>query len=183
VDGKRRFDIIAKGRSAPPQIRLAMLRSLLEDRFTLIVRDEMRDLPVYTLTALRTDRLGPMLRPSSVNCDAARAAGPPRGSTLPKCVVRVSPGLIEAEGVTLDMLMSNGLARYVDDRVIVNRTGLEGRYDLRLEWAPTGRGGTPTLADGPSLFTALQEQLGLELQAERDSVSVFVVIAGEPQLD
>jgi len=181
----QRFDIIAKAPNASPQTRLLMMQSFLDDRFKLIIRDELRDLPVYALMVLRIDRLGPMLRPSTVDCAAARAAGPPPGGTLPQCVVRVSPGLIDGEGVTLDMLMSNGLARYVDDRPIVNRTGLDGRFDFRLEWAPTGRGGVPAAAlDGPSLFTALQEQLGLKLQPQRAMVGVFVVARAElPELD
>ena len=81
-----------------------------------------------------------------------------------------------------------GLSRFVEDRLVVDRTGLTGRFDLSLEWTPASRGfgPTPSLppglpepapphADGPSIFTALQEQLGLKLQPTTGAVEVLVI--------
>jgi uncharacterized protein (TIGR03435 family) len=70
-------------------------------------------------------------------------------------------------------------------RTVVNRTGLAGRYDLDLEFSPTGPlqaspdAGDAGGASGPSIFTALQEQLGLKLQAEKGPVDVLIVDRAE----
>ena len=69
------------------------------------------------------------------------------------------------------------------DRIVLDRTGLTGRYDYELRWTPVGRGGGPapvaTDPDRPSLFTALQEQLGLKLEPQRAPVEVLVIDAAK----
>ena len=103
--------------------------------------------------------------------------GPQRCGSL-----QFGPGSFIAKGAGLDML-TNSLANRTPitgiDRVVLDRTGLTGRYDYELRWTPVGRNGGPAPAaddpDRPSLFTALQEQLGLKLEPQRAPIEVLVI--------
>ena len=189
-----RFDVLAvepagvqggspTGASTPG---LLMLRSLLEDRFKLKVHFESRDLRVYALVLSKPGSLGPRLRQRTATCEAVAkglAAGEP-------CRGHVFPGTLSARGVTMTQFVS-GLARLMPDvgRSVVDRTGLTGSFDVDLTWTPDrtpmampmppGGDGTVTIPpvdpNGPSLFTALQEQLGLRLEASRGPVQVLVI--------
>ena len=90
--------------------------------------------------------------------------------------------------------LTNVLARFVN-RTVVDKTGLTGNYDLDLQWTPDqmpqGRGdpppGAPALPaidpNGPSIFTAVQEQLGLKLDSTRGSVDVLVIDRAEHPME
>lgn len=191
-----RFDIAAKGQGNPtPEDMQSMLRGLLADRFGLVVHTETREMPVYALTLARADgRLGPKLKESTTDCAAplgrgrsGGAAAPPPGpapSGAPMaCGMRVGPGSVTAGGMALSQLATS-LAP-MTGRVIEDRTGLTARYDLELSWTPDqgmGPGGPPRDAPAPpssdgggSLFTAMQEQLGLKLESTRGQVTVIVI--------
>ncbi len=131
------------------------LQSLLADRFKLRVHHETRQLQRYRLTRARTDgALGPRLRRSA--CATADA-----------CAMQYGPNRYKFEGITIARFaadLSGNLAQ-----VIADDTGLAGRYDLELEWS------LDQTDDKPSLFTAIQEQLGLNLVAERGPVDVVVI--------
>ncbi|HET9191350.1 MAG TPA: TIGR03435 family protein [Vicinamibacterales bacterium] len=181
-----RWDIVAQG---PPlkdpssqQLLRQMLRNLLVDRFKLNSRRETREVPVYALVHARSDRqLGPQIRPSTLDCAAqiaaARAPGTARGS-IQQCGRRVGPGYMATFGMSLKdfgAALSTSAGRFV-----IDATGLTDRFDLELKWNPepgTTDAGAP--ADGASLFTALQEQLGLRLEARRAPVNVFVLETAE----
>jgi uncharacterized protein (TIGR03435 family) len=179
-----RFDITAKAAdAATPQQMLLMLRTLLADRFQLVMHTGARDTPVFALVRARADgRLGPQLRASSVDCDAVRA-GVARGSApaasdgRPVCAGRARPGFITAGAMAMDELARN-MSRLVG-RVIVDRTGLQDRYDFDLKFVPDGdlatapRDGAPP--ELPSLYVALEEQLGLKLEPQRAPVDVAVI--------
>jgi uncharacterized protein (TIGR03435 family) len=186
-----RFDVNARadGERSPAEIR-HMVRPLLAERFKLIVHSETREMPVYVLTAARTDRkLGPTLRESDATCaEEARNFFPAAPAFPPACGdFRASARTLTARGMTMP-----GLARLLSGRVgrpVLDRTGLEQAYDLEIEWssdlglqqAPPGSAGASELTpDGVSLFTALQEQLGLRLQATRGPVDVIVIDRVEP---
>ena len=201
-----RFDVIAKaagdpapGPSGPPPIMFEMLRTLLADRFHLKLHFEMREVPVFALVLARTDgKLGPQFRQTDVDCGAliraARgAAGPPpplpTPGERPKCGARVFPGNVSAGAQTLTQI-ANGLARLRDvNRQVIDRTGLTGAYDTDLVWTPDNgslpqgdrpAGGPPLPPidpNGPSLFTAIQEQWGLKLEPTKASVNVLVIDA------
>ena len=190
-----RFDVTAVAQGDPSQDqRRAMLRALLVERFKLIVREEQRQLPVFELTMARSDRVpGPGLRRSTVNCEALLAAGSPLpspgpGEPLP-CVMTFGFGRVAATGMTLEQLASMGLTRFAG-RPVINRTELEGPFDWTLIWTPDNlpprAPGTPPDQpirvngididpNGPPLPTALQEQLGLKLNASRGAVPVLVI--------
>jgi uncharacterized protein (TIGR03435 family) len=200
-----RFDVTAVSqtddRSAPPATagepprQQLMLRSLLADRFGLKVRKETRDMPVYALVVARKDgALGPQLRRSPVDCAALfgasqRGEARPPAEGMPQCSTSVAPGRITGRSRTLpqfatalSMLANTGSSL---NRLVVDRTGLEGNFDVDLTFTPdnlppVGPGGPrpamPSIdPNGPSLFAALQEQLGLKLESQRGPVEVLVI--------
>jgi uncharacterized protein (TIGR03435 family) len=161
-----RFDVDARaadefptGEDGPAAPRRLMLQALLEDRFKLQVHHEARQGPVYALLFARNDRApGPNFHRSSIDC-----AAPPPGTR--GCTARIGPGRIAAAGTTVAQF-ANLLPRFVD-RVVIDSTGLMGRYDLELKWTPGGA--------VPSLLTALQEQLGLQLQSQTGPIDTLVI--------
>ena len=193
-----RFDIVAKARGdvSTDQLRV-MLRALLADRFRMVARNTTADMPIYALRLSRNDGvLGPRLRRTpDIDCVgfiADRGGVPPPlprdPKDVPTCVIRAEPGLIVARSRTIPDLTMVAFPRVVEDRVVVDRTGLKGNYDVLVEWTPDRRPFAaatdlppglpvppPPLAGGPSIFTALQEQLGLKLQSERGPVEVLLI--------
>ena len=181
-----RFDITAKApEAATPDQMLLMLRTLLADRFTLVMHLEARETPVFALVRARADgRLGPQLRVSSTaDCDAARAEQA-RGAALassdgrPICGGRARAGVITAGAVSMEELARN-MSRLVG-RLIVDRTGLQGRFDFDLTFTPEAEltaapGASASPGALPSLFVALEEQLGLKLESQRAPVDVVVI--------
>lgn len=163
-----------------------MVRRLLSERFTLRTHAESRELPFYALVKARADgRLGERLTPSAVDCPAllearASAAAPiQRANAPPVCLWRIGFGPAGAM-MTLDGAPLPRLARLLQPmlgRLVSDQTGLAGTFDIRLEFAPEQTAATFPLAprapadaaprDGMSLFTALEEQLGLRLESRR----------------
>jgi len=196
-----RFDVVAKGSgplapAAPgtPGPIQVMMKSLLADRFKLVARIEKKEMPIYALIQARGDgRLGPQLKASTIDCaavNAGRRGGPPPGppdfnGAPPQCGMMVRPGGVKAGGVPINQILD--LLSQNVQRIVVDRTGLTGNFDIDLTWTPEqlpqGRGdpppGAPALPpidpNGPSLFSALQEQLGLKLDSTRGPVDVLVV--------
>jgi uncharacterized protein (TIGR03435 family) len=175
------------GSAPPPQI--LMLRAMLADRFKLKVHTETRERPVYVLMVARADgRLGPKLTKSTIDCQAmmagARAGGappapPPLSPTgRPVCGLRMGPGIFSGGNISM-IGFANALAKFAG-RPVVDKTGLPGNWDLEVEFAPDqvpNVNGAPAAVnpDLPSLFTALQEQLGLKLEAQRGGVDILVI--------
>jgi uncharacterized protein (TIGR03435 family) len=190
--------------------RASMLIPVLEERFNLKYHHEMRELPSYALGVAKggpklkvssvTDlppgfkpplpgdnsRTGP---PAPGANDGGSGPNPGRGNM----VRMMGPGHIEAEGSGLEIL-----ARILSQqlgRTVVDKTGLTGNYDYALNWTPdtapppmpggAPEGGPPhndigNIGVGPSLFTALQEQMGLKLESEKGKVDVIVIDRIEP---
>ena len=181
-----RYDITAKAAEAATSDQMTrMFRPLLADRFKLVMHIDARDAPIFALVRARGDgRLGPQLRVSSVaDCDATRAAQA-RGAALaagdgrPICAGRAQAGSIIAGAVSMEELARN--TSRMAGRVVVDRTGLQGRYDFELKFNPDGEltaapaAGRPPDAL-PSFFVALEEQLGLKLEPQRAPVDVVVI--------
>jgi uncharacterized protein (TIGR03435 family) len=187
-----RFDVVGKAqRAVPVDEKLTMLRSLLADRFKLVVHDETRELPIFALVKARRDgTLGARLRKAGVDCAALATSGrfpeAPRPGARPTCGMTVRPGGFAAGGITMAQLTSALSSAWPSlDRLIVDRTGLDGSFDVDLEWTPDQMPpgppppGAPSLPpidpNGPSIFAALQEQLGLKLESTRGPVEVVVI--------
>jgi len=150
-----------------------MVRHLLAERFKLQLRKETRQLPVYDLVLDRKDgRFGPGLKIFDGTCapqPTVDASGRPDFSGM--CgFSRYTPTVITGRGMLMEQL-AVGLATWPDvQRVVRNLTGLDGRYEIKLEYTPA-----PPVDSGPSLFTAIREQLGLKLSAGTGPVEVLVI--------
>jgi uncharacterized protein (TIGR03435 family) len=181
-----RFDITAKADAPTSAEQLhAMLRTLLADRFKLAVHTEERNAPIYALVLLRRDgKLGPNLRIAEADCATLRAAaqgGQPPGSNNSPCGFVSQPNRTAMRGVTMDQLAGQ-LSRATNGVKVVNKTGLSGFFDFDITWTPDASRGTFDRArfpsvdpDGPSIFTAVQEQLGLKLESQKGEGEVLVI--------
>jgi uncharacterized protein (TIGR03435 family) len=156
-----RFDIIAKPPSGSPRDQYReMMQALLADRFKLFIHHESRMLPAFALVVGKTG--------------AKMQKGEPGGPH-----VDVENTKLTGTGMTMANLAET-LSRHVD-RPVVDKTGLDGFFDLHLEWSPEEKTSDEKSASGappppgPSIFTAVQEQLGLRLQAEKLPIDVIVV--------
>jgi uncharacterized protein (TIGR03435 family) len=188
------FDIIGKAPAGVPitiDNIMAMMRDTLAERFQLKTRLEMRERPVYALVQIKPGALGPKLAPAKGDCPSMNgprgrgmpppAAAPPTPAML-RCGGTTRPGAVSVHGMPLDAFTR--LVGPIVGRMVINRTGLEGDWDLDLEFTPEGLNpvagappGAPASApsDLPSVFTAVQEQLGLKLESTRAPVEVLVI--------
>jgi uncharacterized protein (TIGR03435 family) len=184
------FDIIAKAEGWPTMSQVhAMMRSLLAERFALRTHRETRETPIYELVVARADkRLGAQLQPATSECRPVRVPNgmpkpppPPPGGPGPEAIPQSDDGMDMRCGALFGpgfiTLRQFTMARFAHDltmvarRVVVDRTGLKDRYDIDVEFSPEFRPapppGAPEIAappsDAPSLFTAIEEQLGLKL--------------------
>jgi uncharacterized protein (TIGR03435 family) len=193
-----RFEITAKAEglvNAPAggrDLLLAMMRTLLADRFQLRLHRESRQLPIFNLVLDRSDgKLGPRLRPEDAQCVSLSTPAAPTVDRSRWCgFTRVAAGAISARGMAIDDFASGISTRPDIQRVIRNRTGLSGKFDLDLEYAPSSLAQTDALVpstrpeSGVDLFTAFREQLGLKLESASGPVDVMVIDRSEkPTLD
>jgi uncharacterized protein (TIGR03435 family) len=166
------FDVEAKsdasvdeqmGKLTPDQAKqqkLAMLRSLLADRFKLVTHTETRELPIYQLVVARG---GAKLKPN------------PGGNSW-----GTGNNSIHVQGGDDSLaILADRLADAVG-RVVVNNTGITGQFDMRLKWTPDDQpppmlNGAPDTNPPPDIFTAIQEQLGLKLEPAKGPVPVLVI--------
>jgi uncharacterized protein (TIGR03435 family) len=180
--GSDRFDINATAQAPATGPRSTdgltlMLQSLLADRFKLAAHKESREMPIYSLVVAKN---GPKFKDISAqdnSNDTARRPG----------AVVVRRGLLIAWEIPVAGLL-NSLSNILG-RTVVDRTGLTGKYDLKVEWrpdemqvsmfnamgVPDGFGAPAPDWQGPALFTALEEQLGLQLSSQKGLVETLVI--------
>jgi uncharacterized protein (TIGR03435 family) len=147
-----------------------MIQRLLADRFKLVLHHETREFPI---NALMIAKGGAKLTPVTV--DFAMMHPTPDGWM--GGLHNPRPGLTEGRAATIKMLVDT-LNRQpeLSGRLIVDATGLQGNYDFNLSWTPDrDLGAAPAEAVGPSLFTALQEQLGLKIESRKAAVDCIVI--------
>src|SRR4051812_21428401 len=162
----QQFEFIATTRADAPKQEVtaqlpALIRAALEDRFKLKGHLEMRPVPIFAL--VRAKRNGPLLRLSSAGTEQWTGSG---------------REYVSATRMTLEQLARQLTSLNAAGRVVVDRTGLGGAYDVDLYWSPERTavtGPVPPEVDGPSLFTAVQEQLGLRLDPRTEPQDVYVV--------
>jgi uncharacterized protein (TIGR03435 family) len=151
-----RFDIVAKtAAGADVEGARRMLRWLLAERLRLVARTEQRP---FSFVALVPAKGGVKLTPA-VDGDSAPGSG--------------APGIIVGRQMPMSVLMSL-LSRFENQR-FVDKTGLTGRYQIKLEWVPDN----DAARSGASLSEALQEQLGLRMERRREPLDVIVVEGAE----
>lgn len=176
----------------PPEQRILQVRlrvqSLLADRFKLLVRDETKEIPVYALVIAKN---GPKLREAKPGDTYPNGIKGPDG--------RSHPGMWWVEGgkltgqalpmASLVMILSQSCQLELG-RTVLDQTGLKGKYDIALKWTPDqssagmfmgtagvkpGAESAPPDSSGPSLFTAIQEQLGLKLESTKGPTEAIVI--------
>ena len=191
--GADRFDIEARAvATATPDDVRAMLRSMLADRFRLESHVEPREMSIYSLVTARGDsRLGTSLRRSPGECTPISpppgAPGPPPpppgaglglGGFAFRCPSAFLPGRVSIRAIDMRGFSIVLWRRATVGRPVTDRTGLSGEFDIDLFYAPYGENinGAPLPTDGlPSIFTAVQEQLGLRLESTRGPVDILVI--------
>jgi uncharacterized protein (TIGR03435 family) len=169
-----RYDVNAIGKqNATLQETAVMVRSLLRDRFRLAAHMDRRDLPVYFMVLARADgRLLPGLRRSAVDCadpDARKKAVAAARDTRIVCGITFDTGVYTAGGVAVSALL--GTLTSASGRAVLDRTGLTDTYDIELKWTPL----PDPNSDNVSIFTAVQEQLGLKLENGTAPLDVVVI--------
>lgn len=156
VEAKMDSDTAASlGKLAPEEFvkqRQLMMQALLADRFAIKVHHTTKELPIYELSVARA---GSKLRRSATDTGGNMMNGSAR---------------IDARAVSMRSLAAN--LSFTVGRIVVDKTGLEGSYDFTVDFAPEGADASDTR---PSLFTALEEQLGLKLVPSKGPVDVIVV--------
>jgi uncharacterized protein (TIGR03435 family) len=173
------IEAVAQGNPTDREYR-AMLRSLLEERFRLKTHRETREIDVYGLVPDRPDRKpGPKVKAWGGTCASGKAPRPEGDPTMPRCTGAFrAPGLV-LEGVTMiplaEMLSTQ---RPLLGRIVQDRTGLPGTWNIELEF--DFRAANQPDYTGPSIFTALKEQLGLKLEAAKGPLEVLVVESASP---
>lgn len=169
--GAEHYDIVAvtPGEVRPSRDKqMAMLRSLLTDRFKLAFHREQKDFSIFELDVAKG---GPKLKASTA---------PPDDPAALISTVYPQRMLLPARNATMGEFASL-MQRAILDRPVVDKTGLSGRYDFDLEWAPDQSqfgGDIPAASpDAPSapLFIAIQQQLGLKLEATKGPIAALVV--------
>ena len=177
-------------REAAMEAQRLRIQALLADRFGMTVHHDTKELPVYALVVAKG---GAKLHVAAVTPDGAEppASPNPKGPMFKGRGMRMGRGELSGQSAPLSLLaetLSNQIGR-----TVVDRTGLTGLYDFTLKWtpdesqppmfpgpreAPEGRppGDRAANADsGPSIFTAIQEQLGLKLESQKGPVPILVI--------
>jgi len=191
-----RYEIVAKAEGDASQAGQAsvasqgmmngpMMQAVLEDRFKLKTHRETREVPVYALTVARSGpKLQPFVEGTCIPLAARTSSEQPAPGQTPFCKNRISikrPNLVaDVQATTLsDFAGTLGIAL---DRPLVDKTAIAGKFDFHLEFAideSTPLGGpaveAPDPARGASIFTAVQEQLGLRIESAKGSVEVLVI--------
>ena len=144
-----RYDILAEAPENTSRGDLSlMLQALLADRFKLVIRREVRESTVYALVVAKN---GLKLKRSEPGAQYTMRAGR-EGMSAVKMPLHMLADLL------------SGYAQ----RIVVDKTGVEGDYDFKFDWSPRD-------PDAPSLFTAVQEQLGLKLESEKAAVEFLII--------
>ncbi len=165
--------------------RQRMLQALLADRFKLTIHRETKELPIYALVVAKDGAKFQEAKPGDTY---------PNGIKGPDGHAGAGMMFMGREGLTAQGLPIADLVRHLSrqlGRTVVDKTGLTGKYDFTLKWAPDerqapmfkgtegsqpGTGGTSAPeSSGPSIFTAIQEQLGLKLESEKGPVDILVI--------
>jgi uncharacterized protein (TIGR03435 family) len=158
-------------RSLSLEQRRSMLQKLLADRFKLSVHHELKDFPVFFLVPAKT---GPKLQ---------EAAAPPNSlggvKGYDSLITRSGKGFLEVKNFTMADLAK--ILVYSTGRIVIDKTGLTNRYDFSLKWTPMPApssdaefSASPS-GSGSSIFAALQEQLGLRLEAQKYPLEITVI--------
>jgi uncharacterized protein (TIGR03435 family) len=166
--------LVAKAlQTTPPDDLRLMLRTLLAERFRLAIHTDQRIGPAYALVLAKT---GPKLLPSEAALLTDQRCGPAEGAAGQKHV--------SCQHITMAILADQlqEMATRDIDIPVVNQTGLTGAYNFRLDWTPAVRAAADASAApstdapaGPTLFDAVETQLGLKLERTKLPLPIVVI--------
>jgi uncharacterized protein (TIGR03435 family) len=148
--------------------RSSMLQPLLADRFHLKVHFETKDFPVYNLVLAKGGPKFQQAKPENIDDN---------GIGITCHVTRESLGDTQRQGCTVASLTD--LLRYNTGRTVIDKTGLTGLYDFELHWSSDNTPADSPAAAYPTIFTAVQEQLGLKLESSTAPLDVLVIDSAE----
>jgi uncharacterized protein (TIGR03435 family) len=174
----------ANGGIGIERLRL-MLQALLADRFKLTLHRETKNLQVYELVVAEG---GPKIQEASPVSTNPNAVSGPGGRLKGQGMMKMGPGELTDQGAALDLLVQQ--LSWQLGRTVLDKTGLMGKYNFTLRWTPgESEAGMAMLMGSrpapdntqssdsfrPSLFTAIQEQLGLKLEPQTSPMQTLVV--------
>ena len=177
-----RYVILGQAPAETPRATMiAMLKTLLIERFALKSHVESKEVDAYALVTARNDgKLGPKLLKWDGTCNGKPAPPAQPNATGPRCAAFFRPPGMFMRGVTMTVV-ANMLSAQITNlgRPVVDKTGLTGEFDFDLEttFAPAAANAGAADTTAPSVFVALQEQLGLKLEPTRTTVKVLVIDA------
>lgn len=179
----RRFDVEAK--VVGPDVaaydklddkdRLPLLKALLQERLGLQAHIEIKELPVYDLVVAKGGlkmAVAPPDPPKSDTPEDAKSGTPGRHNGN----MRMTMGTMSGQGLPMQQIANQ--ISYIVNRTVHNKTGLDGKYDIDLKWTSEANGqkqDNGSTDTAPSIFTAVQEQLGLKLQSTKGPVDTLVI--------
>ena len=184
------FDIKASAKGSPgEEEEHLMVQRLVEEKFKLAIHHEVQRIPIYALVMVEPLRLGPQLtlHSDSAKCSNSRLEQPGPSEPMPSYCqgffMNPRPGNMRETGNEVVMERLSTFLSQSLDRTVIDRTGLNGFYDFAIQFAPSWGWGSEPSADGsappssglPSIFTAVREQLGLELVPQTAPVDVIVI--------
>lgn len=169
----QKYDLDAKASGAlgEPAARV-MIQTLLVERFQLRFHRETRQLPVYFLKLAKTGMTGPELHPSPSG-DCGKVPAEPAAAN-PCGALGMSNGRFNGHRTNMEELATD--LSVILGRPVFDKTGLTGSFDLTLTWTPDQ---SAIDSPGPSVYTALQEQLGLKVETGKGPVQMIIVDAAE----
>jgi uncharacterized protein (TIGR03435 family) len=194
-----RFDVLARAEGNPTKDQMrAMMRGLLEERFGVKMRTELRQVQIYQLVLAKPGKMGPRLRAFSDTEAACSNEAPPWGQETAAPIAKIEggfpaycgaavmmpgeePGATKIGGRRLamdDIATAVGGVGNIVDRPVLDSTGLTGTFDMMLEFAmdnPDPARAGLDMPLGPSLAAALKDQLGLKMESGKGSVEVVVL--------
>jgi uncharacterized protein (TIGR03435 family) len=191
VDAKVEDSVVVELEKLPPNQRgerqMLMVQSLLADRFKLKVSHTAKELPIYALVVAKN---GTKLHEAKAGDTYPNGIKGPDGRPVGGTgMMRMGPGQLTGQGLPMASLA--GLLSQQLGRTVMDQTGLKGNYDFTLQWTPdqrpvampvgpvggsSGPDGVPSSdSSGASIFTALQEQLGLKLESTKGPVDIIVI--------
>jgi uncharacterized protein (TIGR03435 family) len=170
IDIEAKFDAatVSNYQDLSLEQRQQMLQALLAERFKLTIHHETRDVDAFAMEVAKGGAKMKQTPPEKI---------PNSGIKGYNGLITLSqPGQLDITGIPMDGFA--GMLRYWVDRIVVNKTGLPGFYDISLRWTPNELSATTMSApdtSGPSIFSAFQEQLGLKLQLGKFPMDVLVI--------
>jgi len=186
VEAKVSADDVPEFEAMKPKQRWAMLLPVFEDRFALKFHKETKDITQYTLVIAKG---GPKMKEASPDNAYADGIKRPDGSPGGAGIMRIGPGVIVGQAIPVANLVR--FLSFEFHSPVLDKTGLTGKYDVNLNWLPDESEGMmmrplngpappagnppPPPTTGPSIFTALEEQLGLKLEAHKEPGEVIVI--------